>query len=76
MLQSHGDYLTGGYRERHYPLLKQWANVYQEALYKRLGSRYICTGNGCMQNIPYSMTDFPIIPNQLARPLDEMFYSK
>ena len=44
LLQSRGHYLTGGYRERHYNLFKQWANVHKEALYKVLGTRYILYG--------------------------------
>lgn len=43
-LQSRGHYLTGGYRERHYNLLKQWANVHREAFYHVLGNRYIMYG--------------------------------
>lgn len=43
-LQSRGHYLTGGYRERHYDLLKQWAMVHQDALFRVLGSRYIMYG--------------------------------
>jgi hypothetical protein len=44
LLQSRGHYLTGGYRERHYNLLKQWANVHKDALYAVLGKRYIMYG--------------------------------
>ncbi len=44
LLQSRGHYLTGGYRERHYNLLKQWANIHKEALFAVLGSRYILYG--------------------------------
>ena len=44
LLQSRGHYLTGGYRERHYNLLKQWANVHREAFYRVLGERYIMYG--------------------------------
>ena len=44
LLQSRGHYLTGGYRERHFNLFKQWASVHQEAFYKVLGSRYIMYG--------------------------------
>ena len=29
LLQSRGHFLTGGYRERHYNLFKQWANNYK-----------------------------------------------
>ena len=36
LLQSRGHYLTGGWRERHYNLFKQWANVHRDALYKTL----------------------------------------
>lgn len=43
-IQSRGHYLTGGYRERHYAMLKQWAGVQQKALYEVLGSRYIMYG--------------------------------
>lgn len=43
-LQSRGHYLTGGYRERHYDLFKQWAAVQKDALYAVLGSRYIMYG--------------------------------
>jgi hypothetical protein len=28
LLQSRGHFLTGGYRERHYNLLKTWANIH------------------------------------------------
>lgn len=43
-LQSRGHFLTGGYRERHYDLLKQWAIVQQDKLYEVLGNRYIMYG--------------------------------
>lgn len=44
LLQSRGHYLTGGYRERHFNLFKQWANVHKEKFYEVLGSRYIMYG--------------------------------
>ena len=40
LLQSRGHYLTGGYRERHYNLFKQWASIHKEMLYGVLGCRY------------------------------------
>ncbi|MBQ3330120.1 MAG: RNA ligase family protein [Ruminococcus sp.] len=43
-LQSRGHYLEGGYREKHYHLLKQWANVRRDSLFSVLGSRYIMYG--------------------------------
>ena len=44
LLQSRGHYLTGGYRERHYNLMKQWANIHKDVFYRVLGSRYIMYG--------------------------------
>jgi hypothetical protein len=43
-LQSRGHYLTGGPRERHFNLFKQWASVHCGALYEVLGDRYILYG--------------------------------
>ena len=43
-LQSRGHYLGGGYNERHYNLMKQWANNNKELFYSVLGSRYIMYG--------------------------------
>ncbi len=44
LLQSRGHYLTGGYRERHYNLMKQWAAVHKDSFYRILGKRYIMYG--------------------------------
>ena len=44
LLQSRGHYLTGGYRERHYNLLKQWASVHRDVFYQVLGRRYVMYG--------------------------------
>lgn len=44
LLQSRGHYLTGGPRERHFDLLKQWAAAHAEDLYLALGDRYIMYG--------------------------------
>jgi len=44
LLQSRGHYLTGGYRERHYNLMKQWANVHKNKFWEVLGTRYIMFG--------------------------------
>jgi hypothetical protein len=43
-LQSRGHYLTGGWRERHFNLFKQWAAAYESALLSRLEDRYIAYG--------------------------------
>ncbi|MFG5383008.1 RNA ligase family protein [Yoonia sp. R2-816] len=44
MLQSRGHYLTGGYRERHFDMLKTWANVHLTRLQAVLGARYVMYG--------------------------------
>ena len=44
LLQSRGHYLTGGYRERHYNLMKRWAVAHRDALYQLLGKKYIMYG--------------------------------
>lgn len=44
LLQSRGHYLTGGYRERHYNMMKQWAMVHKDVFYKVLGNKYIMYG--------------------------------
>ncbi|WP_420332636.1 RNA ligase family protein [Roseibium sp.] len=43
-LQSRGHYLTGGYRERHFDLLKTWTSVHANSLSDALGTRYIMYG--------------------------------
>lgn len=43
-LQSRGHFLNGGYGERQFDLFKQWAGMYQEQLFKLLGSRYVMYG--------------------------------
>ena len=44
LIQSRGHYLVGGYRERHFNLMKQWANVHKKEFYNVLGKRYIMYG--------------------------------
>ncbi|MEA5564447.1 MULTISPECIES: RNA ligase family protein [unclassified Anabaena] len=43
-LQSRGHYLTGGAREKHFNLFKQWAHTYAGAFWEVLGSRFILFG--------------------------------
>lgn len=43
-LQSRGHYLTGGARERHFAPLKAWANTLRDALWQRIGARYVVYG--------------------------------
>lgn len=44
LLQSRGHYLTGGPRERHFNLFKQWAHSHYASLWDILGDRYILYG--------------------------------
>lgn len=44
LLQSRGHYLTGGYRERHFNLFKQWAYSLYGILWEVLTTRYILYG--------------------------------
>ncbi len=44
LLQSRGHYLTGGWRERHYNLMKQWARSCENEFFDVLGTRYIMYG--------------------------------
>jgi len=44
LLQSRGHFLTGGPREKHFNLLKQWAPCHTSALWQVLGCRYVMFG--------------------------------
>jgi hypothetical protein len=46
-LQSRGHYLTGGPRERHFALLKTWANVHAARFHEAIGHRYVIYGEYC-----------------------------
>lgn len=67
LLQSRGHYLTGGYRERHYNLFKQWASIHQEILFNILDTRYIMYGEWMYakhaiyyDNLPHYFMEFDI----------------
>ena len=77
LLQSRGHYLDGGYREKHYNLLKQWANVYRDSLYAVLGSRYIMYGEWLYakhtvfyDKLPHYFLEFDILDRESGRYLD------
>ena len=44
LLQSRGHYLTGGHRERHFNMFKQWANFHRSWLHQVLGNEYVLYG--------------------------------
>lgn len=76
-LQSRGHFLTGGYRERHYDLLKQWAVVQQSKLYEVLGSRYIMYGEWMYAKhsiyydmLPHYFMEFDVLDRETNRFLD------
>ena len=77
LLQSRGHYLTGGYRERHYNLFKQWATIQRDALWRALGSRYIMYGEWLYAKhsiyydaLPHYFMEFDILDRQTDRFLD------
>lgn len=76
-LQSRGHFLTGGYRERHYDLLKQWAAVQQEKLYKVLDNRYIMYGEWIYAKhsiyydlLPHYFMEFDVLDRETDKFLD------
>jgi len=76
-LQSRGHFLIGGYRERHYDLLKQWAAVQQEKLYRILGSRYIMYGEWMYAKhsiyydlLPHYFMEFDVLDRETDKFLD------
>ena len=77
LLQSRGHYLTGGYRERHYALMKQWAAVHRDAFYQVLGSRYIMYGEWMYAKhsvfydaLPHYFLEFDVLDRQTGRFMD------
>lgn len=77
LLQSRGHYLTGGWRERHYNLFKQWANVHRDALCGVLASRYIMYGEWMYAKhtvyydaLPHYFLEFDVLDRETGRFLD------
>ena len=71
LLQSRGHYLTGGYRERHYNFLKQWATIHKDAFFQVLGTRYILYGEWMYakhtvfyDRLPHYFLEFDIFDRQ------------
>jgi hypothetical protein len=59
LLQSRGHYLTGGEREKHFHLLKAWANRYTAELWDVLGERYVMYGEWLYAKHSVFYTDLP-----------------
>ena len=77
LLQSRGHYLTGGYREHHYNLLKQWAMIQRDALWGALGCRYVMYGEWMYAKhsiyydaLPHYFMEFDILDRDTGRFLD------
>lgn len=71
LLQSRGHYLTGGRRERHFALFKQWASVHQEGLRGVLGDRFILYGEWLFarhtifyNRLPHYFLEFDVLDKQ------------
>ena len=76
-LQSRGHFLTGGYRERHYNLMKQWGVVHKDRLYEVLGQRYIMYGEWMYAKhtiyydaLPHYFMEFDVLDRENGRFLD------
>lgn len=77
LLQSRGHYLTGGYRERHFNLMKQWANVHRDVFFSLLGTRYIMYGEWVYAKhtvfydaLPHYFLEFDILDRETGIFLD------
>ena len=76
-LQSRGHFLTGGYRERHYDLMKQWGAVHKDRLYEVLGHRYIMYGEWMYAKhsiyydaLPHYFMEFDVLDRENGKFLD------
>lgn len=77
LLQSRGHYLTGGYRERHYNLMKQWAAARRDELFGLLGARYIMYGEWLYARhtvfydaLPHYFLEFDVLDRETGLFLD------
>ena len=77
LLQSRGHYLTGGERERHYSLMKQWAAAHRDAFFELLGTRYIMYGEWVYAKhtvfydaLPHYFLEFDILDREAGIFLD------
>lgn len=76
-LQSRGHYLTGGGRERHFAMLKQWAWAHAADLWSILGTRYVMYGEWLYAKhtvfydaLPHYFMEFDILDTEADRFLD------
>jgi hypothetical protein len=77
LLQSRGHFLTGGPRERHFAMFKQWAATLTVPLRDRLGARYVMYGEWLYakhtifyDGLPHYFLEFDILDEQTGEFLD------
>lgn len=77
LLQSRGHYLTGGGREKHFNLFKQWAAIHTSALWALLGTNLIMYGEWLYAKhtiyynlLPHYFMEFDIYDKVTKRFLD------
>ena len=77
LLQSRGHYLTGGAREKHFNLLKQWANSHLDAFLDVLGDRFVMYGEWVYakhtvfyDRLPHYFLEFDVYDRVTRRFLD------
>lgn len=76
-LQSRGHFLTGGQREKHFNMLKQWGAVKSQVLHSVLGSRYVMYGEWLYAKhtvyydaLPHWFMEFDILDRETGKFLD------
>jgi len=74
LLQSRGHFLTGGPREKHFTLFKQWAHTHTAALHERLGSRYVLFGEWLYAKhtvfydaLPHYLMEFDVLDTETSQ---------
>ncbi len=77
LLQSRGRFLTGGRRERHFHLFKQWAGTHADCLRSVLGSRFLAYGEWLYAKhtvfydlLPHYWLEFDVFDRQEGQFLD------
>jgi hypothetical protein len=70
-LQSRGHYLTGGAREKHFDVFKQWANTIAAEIRSVIGARYIVYGEWLYakhtifyDQLPHYFLEFDVLDTQ------------
>ncbi len=73
-LQSRGHFLSGGVREKHFDLFKQWAATHAAVLWQRLGQRYALFGEWLFAKhtvfynlLPHYFLEFDVLDVETGR---------